>query len=221
MNTKRISFATRMIACFIVFAAVSLFATTAIASTQSSYNGMPAAKDAQINTKVATADRKSSMSIIYESADILYYEDGCPYIHDILTNNTDRTITETQYCMLAYDENGSPLKLHWDFLDSSAESSFENVVRTKENILSGQTENYRGGWSLYDGEVMKDFPEVGNGGVNQAKYALFCLKEVTFEDGTIWSNPDYDNWFKVYAGKEIEVNELENYYPHEYEIILN
>ena len=94
------------------------------------------------------------MTVIHESADILRYEDGAPYIHDILTNNTDKTITETQYCMLAFDENGIPLKLHWNFLDSSAESSFENIVRTETNILSAQTEDYRGGWSLYDGEEM-------------------------------------------------------------------
>ena len=69
------------------------------------------------------------MTVIHESADILRYEDGAPYIHDILTNNTDKTITETQYCMLAFDENGIPLKLHWNFLDSSAESSLDSGQR--------------------------------------------------------------------------------------------
>lgn len=88
------------------------------------------------------------MTIIHESVDILHYEDGAPYIHDILTNNTDRTIVETQYCMLAYSENGSPLKLYWNFLDTSPECGFENIVRTKTDILPNQTEEYRGGWSL-------------------------------------------------------------------------
>ena len=55
------------------------------------------------------------LSIIHESADILYYDNGYPYIHDILTNNTDNTITETEYWMLAYDMNGMPLKLYWNF----------------------------------------------------------------------------------------------------------
>lgn len=110
-------------------------------------------------------------------------------MHDILTNNTDKTIIETEYCMLAYNEDGAPLKLYWNFFDSSAESSFENIVRSKENILSGQTEEYRGGWSLYDGEVMKDLPKVGNGGANQVAYVLVCLKQVVFEDGTVWNNP--------------------------------
>lgn len=110
--------------------------------------------------------------------------------------------------MLAYGENGSPLKLYWNFLDSSAESSFENIVRTKENILSNQTEEYRGGWSLYDGGIMKDFPKVGNGGANQVAYSLVCLKQVVFEDGTVWNNPEYESWFRTYAGKEIGLEEL-------------
>lgn len=221
MNTKRITVVNFIFACLMVFVTISLFATSAIASTDSNHNDSPAASDLQTNVRNLAADEKSSMSIIYESADILYYEDGSPYIHDILTNNTDKTIIETQYCMLAYDENGSPLKLYWNFLDSSAESSFENIVRTKEYLLSNQTEEYHGGWSLYDGEIMKDFPKVGNGGANQVAYALLCLKQVVFEDGTVWNNPDYENWLKTYAGKETDVDELQFYYPHEYKVALD
>lgn len=160
-------------------------------------------------------------SIIHESVDISYYDNGYPYIHDILTNNTDKTVTETQYCMLAYDENSLPLKLHWNFLDSSAESSFENVVQSQENIIPGQTQDYRGGWSLCDGEIMEDFPKAGNSGVNQVTYVLFCLEQVVFEDGSVWNNPDYENWFDTYAGKEMETDQLQNYYPYVYQIVLD
>ena len=218
MNTKRTTIITLLSACLIVLVTVSLFATSAIASTDSKTSDTLTINDPKTNTSDIIADVKGSTMIIHESADILHYEDGAPYIHDILTNNTDSTIVETQYCMLAYNENGSPLKLYWNFLDSSAESSFENIVRTKTNILPNQTEEYRGGWSLYDGEIMEDFPKVGNGEANQVAYSLFCLKQVVFEDGTIWNNSNYENWFKTYAGKEIAINELQNYYPYEYEI---
>ena len=221
MNTKRITAVNFISACLIVFVTVPLFATTAIASTDSSHNDSPAVSNLQTNVREPAVNEKSSMSIIYESADILYYEDGSPYIHDILTNNTDKTIIETQYCILAYNENGSPLKLYWNFLDSSAESSFENIVRTEEYLLSHQTEEYRGGWSLYDGEIMKDFPKVGNGGANQVAYALLCLKQVVFEDGTVWNYPNYENWLKTYAGKEMDADELQHYYPHEYKVQLD
>ena len=218
MNTKRTTIITLLSACLIVLVTVSLFATSAIASTDSKTSDMLTLNDPKTNTSDIIADVKGSMMIIHESADILHYEDGSPYIHDILTNNTDSTIVETQYCMLAYNENGSPLKLYWNFLDSSAESSFENIVRTKTNILPNQTEQYRGGWSLYDGEIMEVFPKVGNGEANQVAYSLFCLKQVVFEDGTVWNNSNYENWFKTYAGKEIAIDELQNYYPYEYEI---
>ncbi len=161
---------------------------------------------------------KEITSIIHESADILYYEDGSPYIHDILTNNTDKRIIETEYCMLAYNDKGLPLKLHWNFLDSSTESSYENLVRTKANILPNQTEDYHGGWSLYDGDLIENMPKVESGETDQIAYSLFCLKQVVFEDGTVWNNPNYENWFKSYAGKEIGIDELENYYPYKYDL---
>ena len=51
----------------------------------------------------------------HESADILYYKNGNPYIHDILTNNTDKCIIETEYCMLAYNEKGVTFKAALEF----------------------------------------------------------------------------------------------------------
>ena len=87
--------------------------------------------------------------------------------------------------------------------------------------LSNQTEEYRGGWSLYDGEIMENFPEVGNGEANQVAYSLLCLRQVVFEDGTVWNNPNYENWFNTYAGKETDIDELKNYYPLEYKIELD
>lgn len=238
MDTKRTTFVMFISACLTVIVMAGLFAISATAQADRRFNDMLAAGALktsilqtstlqtsvlqtdilQTNAKDIAADKKNSMSIIHESADILHYEDGSPYIHDILTNRTDKTITETQYCMLAYSEEGSPLELYWNFLDSSTESSFENIVRSKEDLLSNQTEKYRGDWSLYDGEIMKDLPKVGNGEANQVAYALVCLKEVAFEDGSIWNNPNYENWLKAYAGKEVAVEQLQNYYPYEYEI---
>ena len=218
MTTRRTSPVMVAASCLIVFATASLFATSAAAADDSRQD-MPAAAAADDSRQNIPA-ASSPMSITHESADILYYDDASPYIHDILTNNTDQTITETQYCMLAYDQNGAPLKLRWNFLDSSAQSSFENIVQSSENILPGETEQYRGGWSLYDGEKMTDFPQIGDGGANQAAYILICLKQVTFEDASVWINPDYENWLERYAGKETSTTQLQEYYPHEYQILF-
>ena len=227
MTTRRTSPVMVAASCLIVFATASLFATSAAADD--SRQDMPAAADDNHqDMPAAAADdsrqnmpaASSPMSITHESADILYYDDGSPYIHDILTNNTDQTITETQYCMLAYDQNGAPLKLRWNFLDSSAQSSFENIVQSSENILPGETEQYRGGWSLYNDGKTADSPKAGDDGANQAAYILVCLKQVTFEDHTVWKNPDYENWLDTYTGKETRAAELLGYYPHEYQISL-
>ena len=175
-----------------------------------------------LQTSQLTENAEQAVSIIHESVDVLYYEDGYPYIHDVLTNNTDSTITETEYCMLAYDIDGLPLKLYWNFLDSSAECSYDFVVRTENvNLLPRQTENYRGGWSLYDGEKMADWLQVENKEANQVAYSLFCLKEVVFEDGSVWSNPEYDSFFQTYAGKQIDVDTLQNYYPYTYNLKID
>ncbi|MBD5394914.1 MAG: hypothetical protein HDR71_11720 [Lachnospiraceae bacterium] len=166
-----------------------------------------------------TENNERTESIIHESADVLYYESGYPYIHDVLTNNTDHTIAETEYCMLAYDADGLPLQLYWDFLDSSAECSYDHVTREDNvNLVPRQTEDYRGGWSLYDGDVMTYLPKAGNGGPNQVAYALVCLKEVVFKNGSVWSNPEYDDFLQTYSGKQIDVDTLQNYYPHTYEV---
>ena len=69
---------------------------------------------------------------------------------------------------------------------------------------------------MYDGEKMTDYPQVGDGEANQAAYSLFCLKEVVFEDGTVWKNPEYENFFQTYAGRQIDVEVLQNYYPYTY-----
>ena len=71
---------------------------------------------------------------------------------------------------------------------------------------------------MYDGEKMTDYPQVGNGESNQVAYSLFCLKEVVFENGSVWSNPDYNDFFKTYAGRQIDVNTLQNYYPYTYNL---
>lgn len=218
MKTKQSTGTALVSACLLVFLTVSLFATSAAASHDSAIKDRSLFPDPQVCGKELFTGEKDSVSIVYESADILCYEDGAPYIHDVLTNNTDQTITETQYCMLAYDEKGSPLKLTWNFLDSSAEKSFELMVQSEEMLFPHQTEDYRGGWSLYDGEIMGEVLKVGNGEANQAKYALVCLKQVVFADGTVWKNPDFEDFLQTYKGKETGLEELKKYYPQEYKI---
>ncbi len=61
-------------------------------------------------------------------------------------------------------------------------------------------------------------PKTESGETNQVAFPLFCLKQVVFEDGTVWDKSKYENWFKTYVGKEIGIDELQNYYPYKYEL---
>ena len=49
-------------------------------------------------------------------------------------------------------------------------------------------------------------------GEHTAKYIISCVKQVTFEDGGVWINPEYENWLSSYQGKTVAINTLENYY---------
>lgn len=159
---------------------------------------------ASLETKLFDTKTEQASSIIYESADILHYADGSPYIHPILTNHTEKTITELSYYMLSYDEAGSPLALHWNFLDSSEVAHYDYLVQTRQlSLAPNQTQNTPGGWSLAH---------------DDAAYALFCLQQVVFDDGTCWQNPHCDSDLANYAGKAIALADLQNYYPQSYTI---
>ncbi len=69
--------------------------------------------------------------------------------------------------------------------------------------MPNQTEGYNGGWSLYDGELTENMPKVESGETDDVTYALFCLKQVVFDDGTIWNAiRTMIVGFKDYMGKK-------------------
>ena len=68
----------------------------------------------------------------------------------------------------------------------------------------------RGGWSL---NIFDNDSEVG-----KIAYVLYVNKEVAFDDGTVWVNPDFEKWRTAYEGQKIDVDILENYYPYEQKI---
>ncbi len=70
---------------------------------------------------------------------------------------------------------------------------------------------------IYDGSADKLFAALLSRKKLSAKQ-IERLKQIVFEDGTVWNNPDYENWFHTYVGKEVATNELQNYYPHTYKI---
>lgn len=160
--------------------------------------------------------------ISYDLAEVRHYRDGGkPYVFWAQSNHTGQAIREIQFAMLAFDADGHPLSLPWDVTDSSAGYSYQKLyVWEPADFAPGDqadsAEGYEeGGWSL--GWTIdffnQDTPEL-QALFSQVAYILCCDKQVTFENGQIWDNPEYESWLESYEGKEVEVSVLENYYPY-------
>ncbi|MCC0668798.1 MULTISPECIES: DUF5780 domain-containing protein [unclassified Clostridioides] len=49
-------------------------------------------------------------------------------------------------------------------------------------------------------------------GKHDVKYIISCVKQVTFSDGSVWKNSEYESWAKDFQGKSVSTSVLENYY---------
>ena len=149
--------------------------------------------------------RGGASLVSWDGTEILQYgEDGGFYIHKVFANFSGKTIVGMVYGMLAFDGEGKPLKLQWDFLDSSGERAYEHVVQRDDlKIESGTVWEEPGGWSL--AEPVND--------------VLLEVRQLTFSDGTVWENPGYEDWLAQYGGEDSTVTEFRDYYPRETEIL--
>lgn len=49
----------------------------------------------------------NNKSFVLDNVELSYYDTDYSYLHDIKTNNTDKTIAEIQYGMLGYGKRGT------------------------------------------------------------------------------------------------------------------
>lgn len=171
-----------------------------------------------------TSSAMNEAPVTIEEMELRYYEDKnpngrWPYIHWILNNNSDQTISDYEMVCLAYDKDGEPLELIWEqsaltdgdkitgFASQSGKSYEQVITLSDKPILPGAKEDLNGGWSLWDGWDQAK-------GTHIVEHVLACMKQVTFEDGTVWENPDYEKWLSSHREKEVKTNILEGYYPY-------
>lgn len=159
---------------------------------------------------------RDTAGITVDAAFLSYDGTDNMYLQEMITNRTQKTIYRVEYCMLAYEEDGSPLKIRWNFMDSSAPESYEYVIWNGGEILPGDTRSFPGGWSVYDSvstyglEPPEEEYTVG--------YVLIGIRQVEFEDGSTWMDPEYEGWLAEHKGKKMDPENLKNYYPIEREI---
>lgn len=147
---------------------------------------------------IKTTNSEEVQSVVIDNVEVKYYDDNSPYLHDIISNNTDRTIAGYQIGMLAYDKKGKPLEQYWTG-PNNKKSYFHLYEAKRVYLFPGQKSNQDGGWSLNE--------------KTKVAYAVYCIKEVTFDNGEVWKNPDYDKWKKTYLKKTIDISILQTYYP--------
>lgn len=225
MKMKKTSFIATLVAVGLIVSVTTAFATSVkplptIPNTNLAQSGddqlldkesmeiIAAESGAQSSTIPPSLNASTTQTVTYSNVEMRRYEgaDGHPYIHDTKVNETTKKIIGYKYGMLAFDKDGNPLKINWWTLDTDAESTYFNLDETSTEIAPAETYDVFGGWSLnYFGT---------DSSVEKIAYVLYCDKEITFEDGTIWTNPNFDGWRSTYEGKKIDVNVLKGYYPY-------
>ena len=52
------------------------------------------------------------------------------------------------------------------------------------------------------------------GRIHEVAYVLACMKQITFDDGTVWENPEYQNWLSTYKAQSIAPEILHTFMVH-------
>ncbi len=96
------------------------------------------------------------------------------------------------------------MELYWD--DESPKSYHHIYVSEQGSRLlslsSGEEASVA--YSLFDGWDQST-------GEYSAAYIISSVKQVTFEDNSVWENPEYENWLTEYEGKSMDAIVLEDY----------
>lgn len=149
----------------------------------------------------------SSGAVIINAVELLRYDDSSPYLHSSVTNHSGRNIKEYQQGMMTFDQSGQPLQMFWNPFSDGPKSHYFLYDWGEQDIPAGITDDTPGGWSIDDAQHKRN-------GTTSIAYALYCFKEITFDDGTTWKNPDFQKWLDTYRNQAIDPQRLDQYYPY-------
>jgi len=170
--------------------------------------------NAETGAKISAPLGAGEQSIRYDKVEMCFGQENGSYdaIISARTNQTAKKIISTERAMLAFDKDGTPLEIDWWAKDNALNNRYLQIHSglTRE-IAAGQTDVQTRGWRL-NAATDKETAKIA--------YVLFCDKEITFEDGIVWTNPEYDGWLETYEGVKTDVETLENYYPYIQKIVF-
>ena len=117
------------------------------------------------------------------------YPDGVQWI---LENKSGEVIKNYTVSILAYDENGYPIKVkgQYDYNPGFEKSVFAEAVNVQPDTTHGDGYGYK--------------LDINHG----IAYAIVLVKELEFYDSDTWENPYYDIWIKKYKEKPIALDDL-------------
>lgn len=104
-----------------------------------------------------------------------------------VTNHFEKSIKNFNVCFIGYDNNNNPIKIS-SYLSDNEEFEF---------LGTGQNVNIPNGGTWGDGTMGWNI-----GSNDNLERVEANIKEIEFEDGTIWSNPLYDLWVQRSLGEE-------------------
>jgi len=136
----------------------------------------------------------TSVSIVEQSTE---YKSLYPdMVQWILENKSGNVIKNYTVSVLAYDENGYPVKVEgqYDYKPGFEKSVLAEAVNVQPDTTHGDDYGY------------------GLGTNHGIAYAIVLVKELEFYDSDTWKNPYYDIWIKKYKEKPISLDDLNAMY---------
>lgn len=240
MKIKKTSLITILAAAALILSVTIFFATSAATAPEPEESGQqeesevelhnenesgPPEKDSRLQETFREEGEEAQKITLRVSAGIavsaqeegtfFYGDEKSKFFWYTITNDTDKTITGIEYGMLAYDSQGNPLKIFWNPLDSSKVSSYSCTVKDS-GVLLGPGEAAEHERTIFDVDSFWSFIELREGEAYRVDMVLYCIRQIEFEDGTVWENPEYEDWIQNCEGKKIPSSYLWDYYPCEY-----
>lgn len=164
-----------------------------------------------LNPIKSQQSKKSTVkTVVFEK--VKYDKRGLhPHIYNITWNNTSKKIVGHKLGMLAFDKEGNPLKIKWNGLETNPIPTYHFLYEEEHDGVGysypvGRHYQPDSGWSLNEDGT--------DANAKKIEYVLYCFKELTFSDGKVWKNPNFNKWLKTYRGKKMSIKTLKNYYPY-------